>query len=177
MIHEAIQFAAVAHRNQKRKGTDIPYIVHPFEVAQILTAVGADEEVIVAGLLHDTIEDTDVILDDIAEQFGRQVGVLVLACSENKEKAWEERKRHTIAYLQKDCPYDAMEIICADKLSNLRSIAADYAEVGETVWQRFSRGREEQCWYYENLLHVFEPLEDLDMYEEYQQLFFEVFGS
>lgn len=127
--------------------------------------------------MHDTVEDTGVILDDITEKSSRRVAILLLACSENKEQPWEERKRHTIRYLQMNCPYDAMEIICADKLSNLRSIAADYAEVGETVWRRLSRGREEQLWYYEGLLATFEPLEDLEMYEEYKRLFIEVFGS
>ena len=61
-IHDAIIFAAKAHEGQRRKGTDIPYITHPFEVAQILMEAGCDETLIIAGLLHDTLEDTEVYL-------------------------------------------------------------------------------------------------------------------
>ena len=73
MIHKAIEFAVIAHQGQTRKGTDIPYIVHPFEVAQLLTAAGADESVIVAGLLHDTLEDTTITTEDIFHAFGGEV--------------------------------------------------------------------------------------------------------
>jgi len=96
MIHKAIQFATLAHKNQFRKGTNIPYIVHPFEVAQILTDAKCNEEVIIAGLLHDTVEDTDVAIGQIEQEFGHYVAELVSSCSEDKSQSWEERKQHTI---------------------------------------------------------------------------------
>lgn len=175
MIHQAIYFAAVAHQNQKRKGTDVPYIVHPYEVAHILTKEGAEEEVVVAGLLHDTLEDTQVTVEDIQRQFGERVAMMVLGCSENKKDSWEERKRHTISYVKLHCPYEIMLIICADKLSNLRSIAEDYEEVGEQVWDRFHRGRDDQGWYYGGLVEALVPLEDLEMYQELCALYHEIF--
>lgn len=175
-IHAAIQFAALAHGQQKRKGTEIPYLVHPFEVAQLLTAEGAPEELILAGLLHDTLEDAHIAPEQIEEEFGRAVALLVLSASEDKTKSWEERKAHTVEYLQRDAPYEALLLACADKLSNLRSIAADHESEGEAVWDRFRRGRAQQRWYYAGLLRAFAPLQDTGMYQEFCALFEEVFG-
>lgn len=119
MIHEAIYFAAKAHDGQKRKGTAMPYVVHPFEVAAILMEEGAAEEVVAAGLLHDTVEDTAVTAADIREKFGPRVEALVLACSEEKDLPWEERKGRMLArvrtcrgrpcssYARTSCPISA----------------------------------------------------------------------
>ena len=96
MIHEAIIFAALAHEGQKRKGTDVPYIVHPFEVAQILTKAGASESVICAGLLHDTVEDTEVTLEEIRQKFGGEVAGMVSVMTEDKSLSWEERKQKAV---------------------------------------------------------------------------------
>ena len=177
MLHEALYFAARAHDGQRRKGTDIPYIVHPYEVAQILMAEGAEEEVVVAGLLHDTIEDTPVTLEDIREIFGEQVALMVLACSEKKGDSWDDRKKHTIQYVRLHCPYEVMLIVCADKLSNLRSIRDDLETLGEDLWPRFYKGRQDQRWYYEELLRAMAPLEDTEMYQEYRELFLDIFGE
>ena len=75
-IKEAYEFADKAHDGQKRKSGD-PYISHPVEVAKILIEYGADDASIIAALLHDTVEDTDVTLDDIKKQFGEEVALLV----------------------------------------------------------------------------------------------------
>ena len=88
-IHDAIIFAAKAHEGQRRKGTDIPYITHPFEVAQILMEAGCDETLIIAGLLHDTLEDTEVTAAEIEEQFGPEVLALVDSDSEDKSLSWD----------------------------------------------------------------------------------------
>ena len=176
MLHKALYYAAQAHDGQHRKGTMVPYIVHPYEVAQILMAEDADEEVVAAGMLHDILEDTAITLENIRDVFGERVALMVLACTENKKDSWEERKQHTIQYVKNHCPYEVMLIICADKLSNLRSIRDDLSEAGEKVWDKFHRGRNEQRWYYEGLLEAMSPLEDLQMYEEYQNLFLEIFG-
>lgn len=76
-VHEAMLFAEKAHRGQKRKGTDIDYITHPMEVYQILTSMQAGQELLMAGLLHDTVEDTDVDIDDVWLAFGDRVSALV----------------------------------------------------------------------------------------------------
>lgn len=97
LIHRAIYFAVQAHDGQKRKGTDIPYIAHPFEVAQLLMEAGAEDEVVAAGLLHDTVEDTAVTAADVQKQFGVRVAELVMLCSEEKGLSWEERKNQMLA--------------------------------------------------------------------------------
>ena len=86
-IQKAIVFATLAHEGQCRKGTNIPYIVHPMEVMQILTANGCNETVILAGILHDTLEDTQTTPEDILHIFGQEVLDLVLGESEDKSKS------------------------------------------------------------------------------------------
>ena len=145
-VHEAILFAERAHRGQKRKGTDIEYIIHPMEVMQILSEIHAGREVQMAGVLHDTVEDTDVTIDEIQKRFGDRVAQLVANHTEDKSKSWQERKQHTIDIL-KTADRDTRLLIMADKISNLRSMASDYARVGETLWERFHAPKEQQSWY------------------------------
>lgn len=145
-VHQAILFAEEAHRGQKRKGTDVDYIVHPLEVLQILTSMHAGSELLIAGILHDTVEDTQVTLEDIRVKFGDQVARLVGNHSEDKSKSWKERKQRTLDQL-KEADRDTRLLIMADKVSNLRSMAADYAKVGEQLWERFNAPKEMQAWY------------------------------
>ncbi|WMJ23965.1 HD domain-containing protein [Paludicola sp. MB14-C6] len=177
LIHKAIEFATLAHDGQKRKGSNVPYIVHPFEVAQILTLQGASEQVIVAGLLHDTIEDTHVTIEEIQTLFGKEIAHLVAGNSENKTLPWEERKQHTINYMKENATFEEMMICCADKLSNLRSLKSDYMILGEGLWKRFHRGKEHQKWYYDSLLNALSSLCDYSMYEEYITIFHNVFDE
>lgn len=141
LLHRAYSFAALAHEGQKRKGGPVPYIAHPAEVAQILAQAGATAEVICAGLLHDTLEDTSVTPEQLEEAFGLVVRKLVEGCSEDKTLFWEERKKHTIQMLKSEISMDVKLITCADKLSNLRSIYLDYRELGDALWSRFHRGK------------------------------------
>jgi len=152
LIELAIEVAAKAHQNQYRKLTDIPYITHPYSVGMLLFKEGCKEEVVCAGILHDTVEDTDLTVEDIRIQFGTEVVELVESCSEpNKEASWEERKQHTIDSL-KDVSKDSAMIVCADKLHNLRSIRQDLDRMGELAWGKFKRGRDKQEWYYQGIL-------------------------
>lgn len=151
-IHNAIIFATVKHQNQKRKGTDIPYIVHPMEVMQILIACRAAPHVIIAGILHDTLEDTDTTPNEIADLFGLEVLRLVQTESEDKSKTWKERKKHTIDCLKTDS-VETMQVCCADKLSNIRSMNVDFDSIGEKLWERFNASKTDITWYYESILH------------------------
>ena len=154
-IFKAIQYAVRAHSGQFRKGTRIPYIIHPLRVAEILIEYDCSEEVIIAGVLHDTIEDTIITVDDIMRSFGKKIAELVEKVSEtDKTDTWETRKQHTIEYL-KDAPMAILLITCADKLDNLRSIRKDYARTGESIWSRFNRPKNYQQWYYRALADVF----------------------
>jgi (p)ppGpp synthase/HD superfamily hydrolase len=93
IVNRAIEFAAKAHRHQVRKGTDTPYITHPYAIGLMLTRAGFDPEVVAAGLLHDTVEDTDVTPEDILEEFGERVASIVEGASEPNRGA-----RHPTRY-------------------------------------------------------------------------------
>jgi (p)ppGpp synthase/HD superfamily hydrolase len=149
LLDAALAFAAIAHQGQKRKGTGIPYIVHPVGVMVVLLQAGeTDVDVLAAALLHDTVEDAGTTLTELRERFGERVAEIVAGCSEpDKSASWEVRKQHTVIYLQ-TAPRAVQLVAVADKLHNLRSLAADYAEIGEPLWRRFKRGRAEIAWYY-----------------------------
>lgn len=154
MIDLALEVAAVAHRDQVRKGTDVPYISHPAAVGVMLTEAGCDEEVVAAGILHDTVEDTPVTLGDVRRLFGGRVAAIVEGCSEpDKGAPWEERKIHTLEHLR-TAPWEVRTVSCADKLHNARTMLAEYERQGEALWSRFKRGRAEQEWYYRGLVEV-----------------------
>lgn len=151
IIEKALQIASQAHENQYRKHTKIPYITHPVAVGMILMKEGYDEEIVAAGILHDTVEDTDLTLDDIKRLFGQRIASIVEGCSEpDKSLSWEERKKHTIEYL-KTAPLEIRVVSCADKLHNIRTIIHDSTDIGEEVWDRFNRGKQQQEWYYTNI--------------------------
>lgn len=181
MIFRAIEFAAKAHAGQFRKGTNIPYIFHPLGVAKILIEYNCSEEIILAGMLHDTIEDTPVTIEDIRRAFGEEVARLVEGASEpDKSDSWENRKRHTIEYL-KTAPLNVLLVACADKLDNIRAIREDYAKLGDVLWSRFNRPKEQQNWYYQALADVFvnrtkgEPTASL--FKEFKYEVQKVFGQ
>jgi (p)ppGpp synthase/HD superfamily hydrolase len=153
MLDYAIEVAAKAHAGQVRKGTDIPYVSHPYAVGMMLARAGYSEEIVAAGILHDTVEDTHLTLDWIRDNFGERVAVIVEGCTEphHRREPWEARKAHTLEYLR-TAPWEVRLVACADKLHNLRSVAAGREAVGEGVWERFKRGRAEQEWYYRGLV-------------------------
>lgn len=152
----ALMLAARAHREQVRKGTDIPYIAHVAHVSVILIRHGFDEEIAIAGLLHDVVEDCDVPLDRLADAFGARVARLVEAVSEQKstgdvELPWEERKAYKLAHLRAGGP-DVAALKAADAIHNVRSISADLCQVGAAVWERFKRGPQPTLGYYQAIL-------------------------
>jgi (p)ppGpp synthase/HD superfamily hydrolase len=166
LIEKALQVAARAHDSQYRKKTNIPYITHPVAVGMILMKAGYDEELISAGILHDTVEDTPLTLNTIEEIFGSRVARIVAGCSEpDKTLGWEDRKRHTIEYL-KTAPLEIRVVVCADKLHNIRSISDDYQQMGEAVWTKFKRGKDQQKWYYQNVLASLELQSSFDLLAE-----------
>jgi (p)ppGpp synthase/HD superfamily hydrolase len=156
MIFDALEFAAAAHRGQYRKGTRIPYIVHPLGVARTLIELNCADEVVVAGLLHDTVEDAGVTLEEIESRFGSRVAVLVSGASEpDKTAVWEQRKSHTLDILRETPDTELLLLSCADKLDNIRALRSDLGRVGEEAFTVFKRPRDKQRWYYESLARVF----------------------
>lgn len=177
MIGTAFLFAMKAHEGQYRKDGRA-YLVHPVEVAMELAKNGAEDEVICAGLLHDTIEDTSVTAENLQQVFPEEVTSLVIRDSEDKSLNWEERKSNTIAIL-KD-PNTSKEykmLMCADKLANLKNVQDEMKEIGENVFLQFKRGKEKQAWLYRELVEAMSDLSDLKMYQELKQITEEVFRN
>ncbi len=155
ILFEAIEFAVHAHRGHFRKSTLIPYIVHPLNVGRILLEYGCSVVVVTAGILHDTLEDTPVVFEDILTRFGEDVANLVSWVSEpDKSDIWENRKEHTLASLE-SASQEVLLIALADKLDNIQSIHRALEREGDAVWSRFSRPIGAQAWYYQNLVDVF----------------------
>ena len=181
LIELAIEVAVKAHQNQVRKGTKIPYITHPLAVGIILAKASCSDEVIIAGILHDTVEDTSITLDDICEKFGEKVVLIVEGASEqDKTLPWKDRKCHTIDYL-KGASREVKFVTLADKLHNIRSINADYVEADETFWERFNEGKEKQKWYYKGLVQALRD-DSADkayqtLHSQFAQEVSEVFGN
>src|SRR5690606_5092954 len=115
---------------------------------------GCAEDVVIAGLLHDVVEDTSVTLEEVRDRFSPAVADIVAACTEDKRLPWEERKARMLETLA-GAPLPVKLVACADKLHNIRDLRADYQQVGERVWDRFNRGRELQERYYRGLLNAF----------------------
>lgn len=178
LVEKAIVFAASAHKHQTRKGTEIPYVTHPFAVGMMLQGAGCSEEVIAAGILHDTLEDTEATYESLVKEFGCRVADLVVAASENdKSLSWEERKQHTIEMLR-DASMEELQVVVADKLHNLRSIRTDLEEHGDImIWGRFNRGKEKQHWYYASIVKALAPRQDkFKLIGELEKEVREVFG-
>ncbi len=161
----AVDYARILHI-ERRKGTGIPYMAHLVGVAALVMgeAGHADvtENMAIAAVLHDAAENHggQLRLDDIEHNFGAEVARMVESLSdslaeEGAEKAtWLERKEEYVKRLRKE-PADVLLISAADKLYNARAILDDYRTIGPEVWRRFKRGRDDQIWYFRELLKVF----------------------
>lgn len=176
MIKRAIDFANEKHKNQKRKGSDIPYIFHLIDTANIIAQVKNDEELITAAILHDAVEDAGVSLKEIKELFGVRVAELVKGVSEpDKTKSWQERKQHTIYYLRDEATYDIQLLECADKLSNIRSVYIDLQIIGNKIWDKFNAEYSEQKWYYIELVKSLKNLGNNFVYIQFCEMVDKVF--
>lgn len=150
-LMRAMNTAAVSHRDHVRKGSGIPYIAHLMAVFHLVAGVTDDEDVLIAALLHDTLED---VPDRYSEhemrgEFGDRVTDLVRHLSKDDSLAgWQERADAYLAHLEHDAPDEAVLISCADKLHNLMSILDDHTVQGDALWGRFNSGKERQQWWY-----------------------------
>jgi len=156
---EALRLAATAHQPQRRKGSDLPYVTHPFHVSVILLRHGFPIDVAIAGLLHDVVEDQGIAPERIEERFGGRVAEIVVALSERKTDAlgakrpWEVRKREALEHLRHASP-EAVAVKAADTLHNARCTTLDVRREGPEVWGRFSRGHGPTLDYYRRILHI-----------------------
>lgn len=157
----ALLLAAQAHEGQPRKGTAIPYIVHPVGVAGLVAQYGGDEDLQIAGLLHDVLEDGGPAYEPEVAAFGERVLKVVRGCTDGvpdatgRKAAWHERKEAYLAHLA-EADDDVLLVSGCDKLFNAQAILEDLLAVGPDVFQRFKAGRDGTLWYYRELAAVFQ---------------------
>jgi GTP pyrophosphokinase len=158
-FRRAFLFAADKHARQTRKASTIPYIAHLMGVASLVLEFGGDEDMAIAALLHDVVEDCGgaPMLTQVRRRFGKRVAKIVDGCTDSDtypKPPWRERKETYIRHLRR-ADAETRLVSAADKLNNVRSILSDYREVGETIWARFNGGRDGSVWYYRALLEEF----------------------
>lgn len=144
-IQKAIKFATKTHevyQKQKRKGKDVAYIVHPLAVGILLSQAGASENIVIAGILHDTMEDSidnkKVTAKMLTERFGKNVSDLVMSVTEqDKSLSWEERKKQAIEHI-KYFSEDSLLLKSADVISNGLELLEDYKQIGDKVFENFN---------------------------------------
>lgn len=181
LLDRAIIFAVKAHHNSERRGKGFPYIVHPMEAVEIVATITSDQELLAAAALHDTVEDTDVTLEDIRHEFGDRVASIVEAESDkniegvSETDTWMERKQTAIDRLRQ-APLDAKIVAMGDKLSNMRAIYRDYMTKGDSLWQIFHvSDKSVHEWRYRKLAESLSDLSDTFAYKEFTGLIDKVF--
>ncbi len=158
-FRRAFLFAADKHSGQTRKASTIPYIAHLMGVTSLVLEFGGDENMAIAALLHDVVEDCGglPILKEVRRRFGPRVAKIVDGCTDSftdPKPPWRERKETYLRHLKK-ADAETRLVSAADKLNNVRSILSDYREFGESIWARFNGGRDGTLWYYRSLLEEF----------------------
>ena len=182
LFDRAVNFAVKAHSGTERRGKGFPYIIHLMEAVEIVATITPDQELLSAAMLHDTVEDTPVTVDDLRKEFGDRVASIVEAESdvhnegESEHESWHRRKQEAIDRITA-APMEAKIVALGDKLSNMRAIARDYAQIGDGLWKLFHvTEKSEHEWHYRGLAHALKDLEVTQAYREFVYLIEEVFG-
>ena len=183
LLDRAIIFAVKAHAGTERRGKGFPYIVHPMEAMEIVATMTPDQELLAAAALHDTVEDTDVTVEQIREEFGERIASLVAAESDvmvegvSEEDSWHARKKAAIDRLA-NASHDAKMVALGDKLSNMRAIARDYAVQGDKLWSLFhASDPKDHEWHYRGLANSLRELDNTFAFKEFESLIDHVFSS
>ncbi|MGA8621744.1 MAG: HD domain-containing protein [Candidatus Sulfotelmatobacter sp.] len=158
-FRRAFRFAAEKHAGQTRKASTTPYIAHLMGVASLVLEFGGDEDMAIAALLHDVVEDCGGAprLKEVRRRFGARVAKIVDGCTDSDtdpKPPWRERKETYIRHL-KTADAETRLVSAADKLNNARSIVSDHRDLGDAIWTRFKGGRDGTVWYYRSLLDEF----------------------
>lgn len=182
LLDRALIFAVKAHSGTERRGKGYPYIVHPLEAVEIVATMTPDQELLAAAALHDTVEDTDVSVDQIRAEFGDRIAKLVASESDvmpegvSEEDSWHSRKQAAIDRLSK-ASHDAKIVALGDKLSNMRAIARDYAVQGDALWNIFhAKDPKDHEWHYRGLADALKELDGTAAYQEFIDLVNKVFA-
>jgi (p)ppGpp synthase/HD superfamily hydrolase len=153
---DALVFASAVHRTQLRKATGVPYVSHLLAVASIALEAGAGEDVAIAALLHDCVEDRGVTIAELRSRFGATVASIVDEVTETDEHPkppWRPRKDAYVAHLETASP-DALLVSAADKLHNVRTMLVELRAAGPSLWARFRAGPDEQVWFHRSVADV-----------------------
>lgn len=156
-LSTAINKATWAHRHQTRKGSGLPYILHPFSVMCIAGEATSDEDILIACLMHDVPEDVpeEYSAEQMRADFGDRVLDIVLGVTKNDTLPdWQARADAYLHHLELEASDESVIVSCADKIHNLMSILADYDKIGDELWTRFNAGKERQIWWYRAILDV-----------------------
>lgn len=170
-IDKAIAFAVQKHSGQFRRGTTVAHIFHPLEVMQILCSMGADDNLMIAGILHEA-DEGEKSDEELRKKFGADVANLVCWQKEDKSKSWEERKIKTAEQLS-DADVREKMLVMADVLSDLRTMAQSCDAVGNIFWDRFEVAKEKICLYYDGVL---DALYDMQFVSECEKAYWEITG-
>jgi (p)ppGpp synthase/HD superfamily hydrolase len=159
-FEQALLFAQRKHDGQTRKQTSIPYIAHLLGVCALVLEAGGDEDLAIAALLHDVVEDCGgaPMLKQVRRHFGKRVAHVVNGCTDTDQTPkppWQKRKEDYLKHLRK-ADADVRLVSAADKVHNARAILNDYREIGEPIWQRFQGRRDGTLWYYRALVREFD---------------------
>ncbi|HWZ83858.1 MAG TPA: HD domain-containing protein [Terriglobales bacterium] len=159
-LQKAFAYAAEKHAGQTRKQTAVPYLSHLMAVAALVLEGGGDEDLAIAGLLHDVVEDCGGMprLREIRKMFGARVAKVVEGCTDSfsdPKLPWLVRKNEYLQRLKHE-DADTRLVSASDKLHNVRTVTADYRQQGESIWKRFSGGRDGTLWYYRALNDEFQ---------------------
>ena len=181
LLDRAIVFAVRAHAGTERRGKGFPYIVHPMEAMEIVATMTCDQELLAAAALHDTVEDTDVTIEQIRTEFGDRIASLVASESDtvldglSVEESWHARKQAAIDRLAL-ASRDGKIVALGDKLSNMRAIARDYAQQGDALWNLFhAKDPKDHEWHYRGLADALSELRGTFAYNEFETLINQVF--
>ena len=181
LLDRAIIFAVKAHAGTERRGKGFPYIVHPMEAVEIVATMTPDQELLAAAALHDTVEDPDVTIEQIREEFGERIASLVASESDtfedgvSEEESWHKRKKAAIERLA-NASHDAKIVALGDKLSNMRAIARDYSVKGDAFWDLFhAKDPKDHEWHYRGLADSLRELSGTFAFEEFESLINQVF--
>ena len=172
LLDRAIIFAVKAHAGTERRGKGFPYIVHPMEAMEIVSTMTADQELLAAAALHDTVEDTSVTVEELRAEFGDRVADIVAAESDQSGEGidWHTRKQMALDRLR-GASRDVKMVALGDKLSNMRAIARDYAAKGDAFWSIFhASDPAEHAWRYRALADALRELHDTAAFQEFEYL-------
>ena len=183
-VTRAIEFATRAHDGMVRKKDKTPYILHPLEAAVIVGSMTDNRDVISAAVLHDVVEDTEITIEEIEENFGSRVRMLVESETEDKradlppEDTWRIRKEESLEELESCGDTDVLMLWIGDKLSNMRSFYRIWKVEGDSMWQSFNqKDPSQQKWYYCKIAELTSSLKEYSAWQEYNELVKIVFGK